>query len=150
MKNNTYTAVLNNYVQENGCTGYETSFGSGRMSKFECIWTKSMMTVSFSIKQAVFLKKISGLITSIHSILFAFNLLLLLLLQNDLLDKLTPVAVDFKFKLHEKSGGGRQKRELKPIIDQYIPTSVRTEVTKFAQSAYNRSLSILRRSLDRF
>lgn len=48
--------------------------------------------------------------------------------KNELLDKLTPIAVDFKFKLHEKAPGSRDKRELEPVLDQYIPTSVRTEI----------------------
>ncbi|PVD29861.1 hypothetical protein C0Q70_09118 [Pomacea canaliculata] len=45
----------------------------------------------------------------------------------DLLDKLTPIAVDFKFNLHQKTPSGRKRRDLEPILDQYIPTSVRTE-----------------------
>ncbi|XP_076465711.1 integrin alpha-8-like isoform X2 [Babylonia areolata] len=49
------------------------------------------------------------------------------IIQTDLLDKLTPIAVDFKFKLHEEDGSSRQRREVTPVLDQYIPTSVRTE-----------------------
>nr|KAG5692830.1 hypothetical protein BaRGS_001419 [Batillaria attramentaria] len=45
----------------------------------------------------------------------------------ELLDKLTPIAVDFNFKLHERTPSGRRRRDLEPILDQYIPTSVRTE-----------------------
>nr|AVP12651.1 integrin alpha 2 [Littorina littorea] len=46
--------------------------------------------------------------------------------KNDPLDKLTPIAVDFKFKLHE-TPSSRRKRDLQPVLDQYIPTSSRTE-----------------------
>ncbi|KAK7477963.1 hypothetical protein BaRGS_00030792, partial [Batillaria attramentaria] len=35
--------------------------------------------------------------------------------------------VDFNFKLHERTPSGRRRRDLEPILDQYIPTSVRTE-----------------------
>ncbi|KAL8610113.1 hypothetical protein ACOMHN_024579 [Nucella lapillus] len=47
-------------------------------------------------------------------------------IRTDLLDKLTPIAVDFKFKLREDDSG-RQRRHVTPVLDQYIPTSVRTE-----------------------
>ncbi|ESO98544.1 hypothetical protein LOTGIDRAFT_239025 [Lottia gigantea] len=43
--------------------------------------------------------------------------------KNEPRDKLTPIAVDFKFNLHERTK--RTTRELKPILDQYIPQKVR-------------------------
>ncbi|XP_076460948.1 integrin alpha-8-like isoform X2 [Babylonia areolata] len=49
---------------------------------------------------------------------------------NDLVDKLTPIAVEFKFKLREEPENqviSPHKRNPAPILDQYIPTSVRTE-----------------------
>ncbi|KAL8622410.1 hypothetical protein ACOMHN_041738 [Nucella lapillus] len=46
----------------------------------------------------------------------------------DLVDKLTPIAVDFRFKLHEKpSDDDRPAKDPAPILDHYIPTSVRSE-----------------------
>ncbi|XP_067649238.1 integrin alpha-8-like [Haliotis asinina] len=48
---------------------------------------------------------------------------------DDISDKLTPIAVDFKFALRKLKSGSRsrKRRSLEPILDQYIRTSVRTE-----------------------
>ncbi|XP_041365809.1 integrin alpha-V-like [Gigantopelta aegis] len=49
-------------------------------------------------------------------------------IKNDLRDKLTPIAVDFKFKLKsDEKKKRRRRRNLVPILDQYIPTNVQTE-----------------------
>ncbi|XP_064614491.1 integrin alpha-8-like [Liolophura sinensis] len=47
-------------------------------------------------------------------------------IKADIRDKLTPVAVDFEFKLH-KLRNRRRRRDVAPILNQYIPTSVRTQ-----------------------
>ncbi|XP_055959156.1 integrin alpha-V isoform X2 [Patella vulgata] len=43
--------------------------------------------------------------------------------KNEPRDKLTPIAVDFKFKLNEQPK--KDTRDLVPILDQYIPQQVR-------------------------
>lgn len=47
-------------------------------------------------------------------------------LKNNLRDKLTPIGVGMNFKLSQGSHS-RRKRHLKPILDKYIETTIRTE-----------------------
>ncbi|XP_060064928.1 integrin alpha-V-like isoform X2 [Ylistrum balloti] len=46
-------------------------------------------------------------------------------IRNDIRDKLTPINVQFEFKLKKRSLA-RRRRSLQPILDQYTPTLVNT------------------------